>query len=214
MNSIHLRQTLPQVFADRDAITSDVWHRDIVFLKGKRYLVEAASGTGKSSLFSYIYGYRRDYQGIIDFDERNIRSLSVDEWVTIRKHSLSILFQEFRLFPELTALENVLLKNRLTNYKKKKEILALFQTLGIADKADQKAGKLSFGQQQRVAFIRSLCQPYDFILLDEPVSHLDEENSLLMSRLLVEEAGRQEAGVIVSSIGKHLELEYDARLPL
>lgn len=214
MNSIHLRQTLPQVFADRDAITSDVWHRDIVFLKGKRYLVEAASGTGKSSLFSYIYGYRRDYQGIIDFDERNIRSLSVDEWVTVRKQSLSILFQELRLFPELTALENVLLKNRLTNYKKKKEILALFQVLGIADKADQKAGKLSFGQQQRVAFIRSLCQPYDFILLDEPVSHLDEENSLLMSRLLVEEAGRQEAGVIVSSIGKHLELEYDARLPL
>lgn len=214
MNSIHLRQTLPQVFADRDAITSDVWHRDIVFRKGKRYLVEAASGTGKSSLFSYIYGYRRDYQGIIDFDERNIRSLSVDEWVTIRKHSLSILFQELRLFPELTALENVLLKNRLTNYKKKKEILALFQTLGIADKADQKAGKLSFGQQQRVAFIRSLCQPYDFILLDEPVSHLDEENSLLMSRLLVEEAERQQAGIIVSSIGKHLELEYDARLPL
>lgn len=214
MNSIHLRQTLPQVFADRDAITSDVWHRDIVFRKGKRYLVEAASGTGKSSLFSYIYGYRRDYQGIIDFDERNIHSLSVDEWVTIRKHSLSILFQELRLFPELTALENVLLKNRLTNYKKKKEILALFQTLGIADKADQKAGKLSFGQQQRVAFIRSLCQPYDFILLDEPVSHLDEENSLLMSRLLVEEAERQQAGIIVSSIGKHLELEYDARLPL
>lgn len=214
MNSIHLRQTLPQVFADRDAITSDVWHRDIVFRKGKRYLVEAASGTGKSSLFSYIYGYRRDYQGIIDFDERNIRSLSVDEWVTIRKHSLSILFQELRLFPELTALENVLLKNRLTNYKKKKEILALFQTLGIADKADQKAGKLSFGQQQRVAFIRSLCQPYDFILLDEPVSHLDEENSFLMSRLLVEEAERQQAGIIVSSIGKHLELEYDARLPL
>lgn len=214
MNSIHLRQTLPQVFADRDAITSDVWHRDIVFRKGKRYLVEAASGTGKSSFFSYIYGYRRDYQGIIDFDERNIRSLSVDEWVTIRKHSLSILFQELRLFPELTALENVLLKNRLTNYKKKKEILALFQTLGIADKADQKVGKLSFGQQQRVAFIRSLCQPYDFILLDEPVSHLDEENSLLMSRLLMEEAERQQAGIIVSSIGKHLELEYDARLPL
>lgn len=46
MNRIHLRQTLPQVFADRDAITSDVWHRDITFHKGKRYLIEAASGTG------------------------------------------------------------------------------------------------------------------------------------------------------------------------
>jgi len=56
MNRIHLRQTLPQVFADRDAITSDVWHRDITFHKGKRYLIEAASGTGKSSLCSYVYG--------------------------------------------------------------------------------------------------------------------------------------------------------------
>ena len=62
MNRIHLRQTLPQVFADRDAITSDVWHRDITFHKGKRYLIEAASGTGKSSLCSYVYGYRNDYR--------------------------------------------------------------------------------------------------------------------------------------------------------
>lgn len=99
MNSIHLRQTLPQVFADRDAVTSDVWHQDLVFSKGKRYLIEAASGTGKSSLCSYIYGYRRDYQGIINFDERNIRSFSVNEWVDMRKHSLSILFRSCASFP-------------------------------------------------------------------------------------------------------------------
>lgn len=214
MNSIHLRQTLPQVFADRDAVTSDVWHQDLVFSKGKRYLIEAASGTGKSSLCSYIYGYRRDYQGIINFDERNIRSFSVNEWVDMRKHSLSILFQELRIFPELTALENVQLKNRLTNYKKKKEILSLFETLGITDKLNEKADKLSFGQQQRVAFIRSLCQPFDFIFLDEPISHLDDKNSAVMSRLLVEEAGKQGAGIIVTSIGKHLELNYDKVLQL
>lgn len=214
MNSIHLRQTLPQVFADRDAITSDVWHQDITFCKGKRYLIEAASGTGKSSLCSYIYGYRRDYQGIINFDERNIRSLSVDEWVEVRKQSLSILFQELRLFPELTALENVHLKNRLTNFKKKKEVLALFDALGIAEKADEKAAKLSFGQQQRVAFIRSLCQPFDFIFLDEPISHLDDDNGHIMSRLLTEEAERQGAGILVTSIGKHIELNYDEVLKL
>ena len=198
MNNIHLRQTLPQVFADRDAITSDIWHHDITFCKGKRYLIEAASGTGKSSLCSYIYGYRRDYQGIINFDERNICSLSVSEWGNIRRHSLSILFQELRIFPELTALENVLLKNQLTHHKKRKDIVALFETLGIADKIDVQAGKLSFGQQQRVAFIRSLCQPFDFIFLDEPVSHLDDENGIIMSRLLTEEAERQQAGIIVT----------------
>ena len=214
MNHIHLQQTLPQVFADRDAITSDVWHQDLLFNKGKRYLIEAASGTGKSSLCSYIYGYRRDYQGIINFDERNIRSLSIHDWTEVRKHSLSILFQELRIFPELTALENVLLKNRLTNHKKKKEIITLFETMGIVDKINERAAKLSFGQQQRVAFIRSLCQPFDFIFLDEPISHLDDANSEIMSRMLMEEAESQGAGIIVTSIGKHLELEYDEMLQL
>ena len=214
MNRIHLQQTLPQVFAGRDTVTSQIWHQNIVFSKGKRYLVEAASGTGKSSLCSYIYGYRQDYQGIINFDEQNIRSLSVNEWEDIRKHSLSILFQELRIFPELTALENVLLKNRLNDYKKKKEIIALFEAIGIPDKINEKAGMLSFGQQQRVAFIRSLCQPFDFIFLDEPISHLDDENSAIMSQLLMEETEKQGAGVIVTSIGKHLELPYDETLRL
>lgn len=209
MEIIHLRQTLPQVFADRDAIASDVWHQDLVLRKGERYLIEAASGTGKSSFCSFVYGYRQDYQGIINFDERNIRSLSVQEWVELRKHSLSMLFQELRIFPELTAMENVLLKNSLTGYKKKKEIIAFFEALGIADKMSQKAGKLSFGQQQRVAFIRALCQPFDFIFLDEPISHLDDENGTIMGRMLTEEADRQGAGVVVTSIGKHIELEYN-----
>lgn len=210
MNSIRLQKTLPTVFADRNTITSDIWHQDITFYKGKRYLIEAASGTGKSSLCSYIYGYRHDYQGIINFDGRNIRSLSVNEWVNSRRQSLSILFQELRLFPELTAFENVQLKNRLTGYKKKKDILALFALLGITDKINEKAGKLSFGQQQRVAFIRCLCQPFDFIFLDEPVSHLDDENGTIMSRILSDEAEKQGAGILITSIGKHLVMEYDS----
>lgn len=214
MKSIHLRQTLPQVFADRNSITSDIWHKNVVFSKGEMYLIEAASGTGKSSLCSYIYGYRNDYQGIINFDETNIKAYSVEQWVNLRKHSLSMLFQDLRLFTELTALENIQLKNNLTGYKKKKEILALFETMGITDKAHIKAGKLSFGQQQRVAFIRALCQPFDFIFLDEPISHLDDSNGKIMSDLLLEEAGRQEAGIIVTSIGKHIELPYNHVLRL
>ena len=77
------------------------------------------------------------------------------------------------------------------------------------DKKEEKAGKLSFGQQQRVAFVRSLCQPFDFILLDEPISHLDDENAAIMAQLLTEEADRQGAGIIVTSIGKHLPMHYD-----
>mgnify|MGYP000074382901 CR=1 FL=1 len=60
----------------------------------------------------------------------------------------------------------------------------------------------------------ALCQPFDFIFLDEPISHLDEENGRIMSRILVEEADRQGAGIIVTSIGKHLELNYTKTLKL
>ena len=209
MNSIHLQQTLPQVFADRNSIVSDIWHQDLFFRKGKMYLIEAASGTGKSSLCSYIYGYRNDYQGIINFDETNIKAYSVKQWVDLRKHSLSMLFQDLRIFTELTALENVQLKNNLTGYKKKKEVLAYFEQLGIADKINVKVGKLSFGQQQRVAFIRALCQPFDFLFLDEPISHLDNENSRIMGEIITAEVERQGAGVIATSIGKHIDLPYD-----
>lgn len=214
METIHLQQTLPQVFADRNSIISDIWHKNIIFRKGEMYLIEAASGTGKSSLCSYIYGYRNDYQGIINFDDTNIKAYTVERWVNLRKHSLSMLFQDLRIFSELTALENIQLKNNLTGHKKKKEILALFDAMGIADKANIKAGKLSFGQQQRVAFIRALCQPFDFIFLDEPISHLDDCNGQIMSNLLTEEAEKQGAGVIVTSIGKQIELPYNQVLRL
>ena len=209
MDEIRLQQVLPRVFARRDSITSDIWHRDLIFRKGERCLIEAASGTGKSSLCSYLYGYRGDYEGIITFDGKNIRSLDTAGWTGLRRRSLSLLFQELRLFPELTALENVLLKNRLSGYKSRQEILTLFEAAGIADKVNEKTGILSFGQQQRVAFIRCLCQPFDFILLDEPVSHLDENNARILARLLEEEAGRQGAGILVTSIGKALPLSYD-----
>ena len=214
MNTITLQQTLPQVFAGRDTIISDVWHQSLEFVKGEKVLIEAASGTGKSSLCSYIYGYRNDYQGIICFDGKNIQSLGVNDWVKIRKTSLSMLFQELRLFTELSAWENVQIKNSLTGFKSKKEIKTWFEALGIADKWEVPLGKLSFGQQQRVALIRALCQPFDFIFLDEPVSHLDDENGRIMASILAEEAEKQGAGIVVTSIGKHLELDYNRRLKL
>lgn len=214
MKTITLQQTLPAVFADKDRIVSDVWHQQLELVKGDKVLIEAASGTGKSSLCSFVYGYRNDYQGIICFDGKNIRSMNVSDWVEIRKTSLSMLFQELRLFPELTSWENVQIKNSLTGFKSKKEIKQWFEALGIAEKWNTPLGMLSFGQQQRVAMIRALCQPFDFIFLDEPVSHLDEENGRIMAAVLSEEANKQGAGIVVTSIGKHLELDYDKTLKL
>lgn len=209
MEKIALKNVLPEVFATRDDIQSEIWHKEVLLEKGKLYLIEANSGTGKSSLCSYIAGYRRDYQGIIDFDGSNICNLKIKDWARLRRESLSILFQELRLFPELTAYENVSIKNGLTKFKSQKEIHAWLEALGIEDKINTKVGLMSFGQQQRVAMIRSLVQPFDFLLADEPISHLDENNSRIMADLMMAEARRQGASVIVTSIGKHMDLNYD-----
>ncbi len=209
MKTITLHNVLPNVFREREDIAGDVWNRNVEFLKGEKYLVEAQSGTGKSSLCSFIYGYRSDYQGQILFDSEDIARLGTSQWGTIRKKSLALLWQEMRLFPELTAMENVQIKNSLTGHHSKKRIREMFETLGIADKENALVRRMSFGQQQRVAMIRTLCQPFDFILVDEPISHLDDTNGEIMSQLLTEEAAAQGAGIIVTSIGKRLDLNYD-----
>ena len=84
MNKIQLVDTLPNVFHGRTDVVSDIWQKDVMFEKEKLYLVEANSGTGKSSLCSYIYGYRHDYQGQILFDGVDIRKYSVARWTDIR----------------------------------------------------------------------------------------------------------------------------------
>ncbi|MBR1667255.1 MAG: ATP-binding cassette domain-containing protein [Bacteroidaceae bacterium] len=209
MDKIQLIDTLPDVFVNRDDIVSDIWKQKVELERGKLYLVEANSGTGKSSLCSYIYGYRHDYQGQILFDGEDISRYTVKQWTDIRKKHFALLWQELRMFPELTALENVQIKNKLTGFQKKKQILEWFDMLGITDKLDAKLGRMSFGQQQRVALIRALCQPFDFLLVDEPISHLDDANAEIMGRIMTEEAKKQGAGIIATSIGKHIDLKYE-----
>ena len=209
MNTISLKNTLPRVFAGQENLHSEVWQQDIRLERGKRYLVSAESGTGKSSMCSYIYGYRQDYSGVIAFDGQDIRLMTVAQWCEVRQQHIAYLPQDMRLFGELTAMENVELKNRLTGFKSSDEIKRLFQQLGIEDKQDSLVSKLSIGQQQRVAIIRTLCQPCDFIMLDEPVSHLDEENNRIVANIITEEARHQGAGVIATSVGNHLQMDVD-----
>ena len=209
METIKLHSVLPQVFAQRTDLNSEIWKQDVTFKKGHLYLVEAESGKGKSTFCSYILGYRHDYSGSVMFDDDVTANYKVSDWVEMRKSHISHLFQELRLFPELTAMENVEIKNKITGFKSKDQILEWFDMLGIADKVDAKIGRMSFGQQQRVAMMRSLCQPFDFILADEPISHLDDNNSRIMGEIMMTEAKSQGAGVIVTSIGKHMDLPYE-----
>lgn len=206
IETVTLRQALPEVFAGEKIPASQVWLSELTLSRGGRYMIEAASGTGKSSLCAYIFGARRDFRGEILFGDTDVRTIPVDTWQEIRRRHLAYLPQELSLFPELTALQNIHLKNDLTGYASEAQIRRWLETLGIADRADFPVGKMSIGQQQRVAIIRSICQPFDFILLDEPVSHLDADNNRLAAEIIEEEARRQGAAIIATSVGNQISI--------
>lgn len=219
MNRITLQNVIPEVFASGMTVQphpgqSDVWERELTFERPGRYLVVAESGTGKSSLCSYLYGNRRDYRGTILFDGQDISRFTTGQWCSLRCDTLALLPQEMRIFGELTVMENIDIKNRLTHCKTRQQILDMLDMLEIADKADTPAALLSIGQQQRVAIVRTLCQPFSFILLDEPVSHLDARNNAVAARLIDDEARSRDAAIITTSVGNHLSLDSFSTLAL
>lgn len=214
IGEISLRKVLPHVFRGSEVESpvkdSELWLREeVIFRRGGYYLIEAESGTGKSSLCAYIYGSRRDYDGRILFDGRDVAEFSIARWCELRRTSLAYLPQEMRLFPELSVMDNIRIKNRLTDFRTEAEITALLDRLELGHKAASPAGLLSVGQQQRVAIVRALCQPFDFLLIDEPVSHLDSRNNEAVASLIDEEASSRGAAVIATSVGNKIRLpEY------
>ncbi len=217
-HTIELHDLLPAVFAgdsrNRQTVGSQIWCQDVTLHAPGRYTIMAGSGTGKSSLVSFIYGLRDDYHGTITLDGKDIRRFTTADWSHVRRERLALLPQEMRLFGELTVLENIEIKNRLTGCKNLVEIEELLETAGIADKRDEPVERLSIGQQQRVAIIRAVCQPFDFLLLDEPVSHLDRINNEIVSQIVEQEAGRRGAAIISTSVGNSIALENAAVLNL
>ena len=200
-----MHNVIPQVFIG-DEIHSEVWLKDVEFRRGESYCINAESGTGKTSLCSFIYGLRTDYEGEIFFDEADISDFRDSKWCDIRRNHLAYLPQELDIFGELTALDNVILKNRLTDFKSETEIRQMFELLEIDNRINALCGRMSVGQRQRVALIRALCQPFDFIILDEPVSHLDERNNKFCANLIQSAASALNAGIIFTSVGYALRL--------
>ena len=212
IEAIKISRLLPDVFSGMEETekirSSQIWEEpSFVFRRGCRLCVQAESGSGKSSLLNFIFGNRTDYRGDIFFDEVNVRSFGVERWCEIRTGGISLLPQDMGLFPELTVAQNIDLKNNRTGHKSHGQIMQLLERVGIAGKYDVPVGKLSIGQMQRVALVRAVCQPFDFIFLDEPVSHLDARNNKTVAEIITEEANRQGAGIIATSVGNHLMLE-------
>lgn len=197
---IKLNKIIPSPLAEITDDKSDVWRRDISFEQNKFYLISAESGKGKTSLLSIIFGLRKDFDGTVYFDERNICNLRNDEWVNIRKNIISLVPQGLWLFDELTALENIQIKNELTDHLDDNKIIEYLKICGMYGHKDKPAGILSFGQKQRIAIIRALCQPFEFLLLDEAFSHLDKENSKIVMEIIQSEAQEKNAALISSSL--------------
>ncbi|HVU84104.1 MAG TPA: ABC transporter ATP-binding protein, partial [Puia sp.] len=93
----------------------------------------------------------------------------------------------------------------LNPYHPPEKIDEMAAQLGMAEKLDQQVKTCSYGEQQRIAIIRSLMQPFDFLLLDEPYSHLDEANRTKAMKLLYEECERRKAAMIFADL-KPLDL--------
>jgi putative ABC transport system ATP-binding protein len=195
-----LQDILPTYFNDSVINTSEIWGKSLRFKKGEYIKIVAPSGSGKTSLMHFLYGMRNEYKGSITFDNNDIRKFFIEDFSFYRKSHLSIVFQDLRLFPEQTVWENIELKRQLNPFHPPERIREMAEQLGIAEKLKFKSRICSYGEQQRIAIIRSLMQPYDFLLLDEPFSHLDNENSQKAMQLMLEESTKRNAAIIFADL--------------
>ena len=208
---IRLHQLRPSYMEETELTPSDIYLREeVVFAPAKCYLIRAQSGRGKTSLLSFLYGERDSYEGTITYDG----VAHPKDLFDYRRHRLSYLFQDLRLFPSLTAKENIQLKNRLTGYFSSQQISELLARVGLSHKQDTPVATLSLGQRQRVAFLRALAQPFEVLLLDEPFSHLDEANTHVLCQILEEECTQRGATLLMTALETNTLLKYDQILQL
>ncbi len=186
---------------------SDVYDTHCTLDTRARYQLVAPSGKGKSTLLHILFGLRRDYDGTVRFDERDIRRFSPAHWARLRRDQLGMVFQDLRLLPQLTASENVRAKWVLDKDMPESALLQWAEALDVAELWHQPAATLSYGQQQRVAILRALSGKFRFLLLDEPFSHLDPELTRRAQELIEKRCDQLEAGLLVTSLTTHPAFE-------
>lgn len=207
--NFQLEHIIADPLIEQNISGSEIWHHEVAFAHGKFIQVKAPSGKGKSTLIQMLYGNRKDYQGKVLLDGQDIRSFNRKKWAKFRQRHLSIVFQELMVFYDLTGWENIMLKLRLTDHYQKDRIDEMAGFMGMTHLLNKKCGHMSFGERQRIALIRSLVQPFDWLLLDEPFSHLDLENTRLGCELIEEECKKRNAGLILTSLDGGDFIHYD-----
>ena len=158
----------------------DVTEGDFVSLAGP-------SGSGKSTLLNCIGGLDRPTGGTIRVGGVALGSLSSSELADLRLHRIGFVFQSYNLIPVLSARENVEFIMQLQGLdaaRRRRESMAMLESLDIADLADRRPGELSGGQQQRVAVARAIVSKPVLLLADEPSANLDSKTTASLLELL------------------------------
>lgn len=212
---LSLEQVVPIPLRDKiNAYNSWVWNQKVTFNEGEHIFIQAPSGTGKTTLVHMLYGLRRDYTGMIHWSAYKMSDIDREQLSQIRASYISVIFQDMRLFPELTAYENLEIKRSLTNVVQEHEAIKMLERLGLKDKLNARASTLSYGEQQRVAIVRALLQPFNWLLMDEPFSHLDNANIQKAVALIKEVVEMNRAGIIMADLEDNNYFTYSRKLLL
>ena len=181
-------QNLNKTFRGRAGTVTALDGVSLEICRGEIFGIIGLSGAGKSTLVRCINFLEKPTAGTVTVDGQELGKLSKRELLEARR-SMGMIFQQFNLLQQRTALQNICFPLEIAGVKKEEaEMRAreLLETVGLSDRADNYPSQLSGGQQQRVAIARALVNRPELLLCDEPTGNLDTENSLLVLQLLEE----------------------------
>lgn len=178
---------------------------DVNINVGQHTLLLGPSGCGKTTLLNVIAGLQAVKSGTVMFGEVNLVSLAAHERDRIRGHKMGLVMQKLHLISALTVRANLALAMKLAGAEVNHAFIAeTAAALNITDKLDRYPRQLSQGEAQRAAIARSLVNRPQLVLADEPTSALDDANAEAAISLLLSEASRHNATLIVAT--------HDARI--
>lgn len=172
------------------------------FQAGQLVLVMGPSGSGKTTLLSILGCLLKPDSGRVFMSGREVTNLSEDKRGKLRQQNIGYIFQAFRLFRSLSALDNVLLAMGIagrTGRQARESARQALETVGLADRAHLKPQELSGGEKQRVAIARALINDAPIILADEPTASLDGKSGHQVAEMMLEIAQAQKRLVVVVS---------------
>jgi ABC-type lipoprotein export system ATPase subunit len=188
---------------------------DLTVEAGSFVVLTGRSGAGKSTLLQVLGGILRPTAGRAWWNSRDLGSLADGERAAVRRRELGFVFQDARLLPYLSALENIALPALLDlRAGARARARALLEELGLADRADHLPHELSGGEAQRVALGRALVNTPRLLLADEPAATLDQHSGARVLALLRALCARHGAAVVLASHDQSVALPADRVLTL